>query len=443
MTDRSTRNLSRRYLSGLVAALVVLAAQALFSGCGGGEEKSGEEGNKITIRIAHWWGDQQDLWKEVIAEFEKSHPDIHVEQQVLSFDVHVQKVLTSSAAGSGVGDLILLEDWFAQELLGREFLVDIRPMIARDLNDSDYFPVSLETFRQGESVRAFPVALGSYPLLYNRDLFDSAGVSYPDSTWTYDTLLAAAAKLTKDTDGDGKPDRWGFLLDNSGGFDGLLYSMGGAVLTDDLKRSAFNEPRTLNALRFWVDLVHTYRVSPEYSTLRGGTSSGGALRPFETGKYGMSMLGSFLTTYRNNRFRWDIALPPSGPAGRKALRFAAAFGIPKSSEHPDAAWEFLRWIVEEMPANYADRIFYGLVPNSRRLAGSPEYLEGEPKVNRRILIDLIEHHSFSYWRSGWREFRDQGFLPELELMMSGAKSVEQGAADADKLINAVLDRANH
>ena len=47
---------------------------------------------------------------------------------------------------------------------------------------------------------------GRTGLFYNKTLFDEAGVDYPDDTWTYDDLLAAAIELTN-------PDelRWGFM----------------------------------------------------------------------------------------------------------------------------------------------------------------------------------------------------------------------------------------
>ena len=95
-------------------------------------------------------------------------------------------------------------------------------------------------------------------------------------------------------------------------------------------------------------------------------------------------------------------------------------------------------MVKEMPARYANTMFYGQLPNSRRLAFSSEYLNGVPKVNRRATIDLVEKYSFSYWRTKWLQFRDHGFLPELDLMVAGQKSVEQGAKDADRAINDVL-----
>lgn len=434
--------MQRLHFRPTVLATIAVASLAIFfalgvAGCGGDEQKP-EPGGKVTIRISHWWGDAQDVWKEAIAEFEKSHPNIKVEQQVLSFNVHKDKVLAGSATSTDVGDLVLLEDWFAQELLERDFLVDLAPWYQRDLKPEEIFPLSLGTFTKDGALRAFPIALGSYPLYYNKKLFDAAGIGYPDSNWTYDTLLAAAKKMTRDDDGDGKPDQWGFLLDNGGGFDGFLWSNGGAVLTDDMKRSAFGEPRTVAALNQWVAHVRTHKVAPQNASILGGTSSGGTLRPFETGRFAMALLPAFLTTYGNTPFAWDIALPPKGAAGRKCLRFAAAFGVPRSSKNPEAAWEFLRWAVKEMPAKYAGSMFFGLVPNSRRLAASKEYLEGAPRTNRSALVAMIEKYSFVYWRTGWLEFRDQGFLPEIDLMVNGEKTVEQGAADGDARINEVL-----
>jgi multiple sugar transport system substrate-binding protein len=424
-----------KHRSALVRIVILLALLAGAPSCGGG----GDSGSgRKRIVISHFWGDVQDVWSQAIAEFEKTHPDIDVEQQALSFNVHYQKVQAASAAGADIGDLVLLEDWFAQELIERDQFVDLEPMLRRDIDTSEIFAVSLGTYRHGTALEAFPVALGSYPLFYNKDIFDRAGERYPDSTWTFDTLIAVARRLTKDLDGDGRTDQYGFLLDNSGGFDGVLYSLGGAVLTDDLKHSAFAEPRTIAALKYWVGLVRDAKVAPPNASVMGGSASAGSTRPFETGRFAMAMLQGAISTYRNVPFKWNIALPPSGPAGRRALRYGAAFAIPKSSKNAAAAWEFLRWIVEEMPAKYADRMFYGQLPNSRRLARSPEYLEGEPRVDRTVLIDMIDRYSFSYWRSRWLQFRDQGFLPQLDLMVLGEKSVEQGVADADRRINEVL-----
>src|SRR5687767_1987208 len=122
----------------LLAAL--LLPFLLLNSCGG--DSDGESGGKRKVIISHFWADVQDVWEEAIVEFEKTHPDIDIEQQAVSFDVHYEKVLTTAAADAEIGDLVLLEDWFAQELLERDFLVDISQWVKRDLTPEDFFAIS-------------------------------------------------------------------------------------------------------------------------------------------------------------------------------------------------------------------------------------------------------------------------------------------------------------
>ena len=401
------------------------------------ESDNSSEDGITTIKIAHWWSDAKPIWDSVIKEFETSHPNIRVQQEVMSFNVMKDKVLTQSAAGEHVGDLLPLEDWFAQELIEREFFVDISELVARDFDSSEYFPIALSTFYNEKNLQAWPVALITYPLVYNVEIFDKAGIPYPDTTWSFETLLQTAKQLTVDSDGDGKIDQYGFMLDNSGGFDGTIYSLGGRILNDNLTESAFATPATIEALTYWVGLVREHNVAPQNASVLGGSSSGGSMRPFETRRFAMGIISPHAIS-PSTPFRWDITMPPKGSAGRHYLRGSAAFGIPRTSEHQEEAWEFIRWIVEDMPPKYGAQIFPGTVPNSTRIVKSIDFLNAQPHYNRQVLINMIKNYSFSIWRTRWLEFRDHGFLPEVDLMVSGEKSVEDGAQDADKRINEVL-----
>jgi multiple sugar transport system substrate-binding protein len=49
-------------------------------------------------------------------------------------------------------------------------------------------------------------------LLYNKDLFDKAGIPYPNNNWKWEDLRNAAKKLTKNNNGDGKTYQWGKAL---------------------------------------------------------------------------------------------------------------------------------------------------------------------------------------------------------------------------------------
>ncbi len=50
-------------------------------------------------------------------------------------------------------------------------------------------------------------------IFFNKGLFDKFGVPYPpEDEWTWDQFAETVKKLTKDTDGDGKTDVWGFAF---------------------------------------------------------------------------------------------------------------------------------------------------------------------------------------------------------------------------------------
>jgi ABC-type glycerol-3-phosphate transport system substrate-binding protein len=118
-----------------------------------------------------------------------------------------------------------------------------------------------------------------------------------------------------------------------------------------------------------------------------------------------------------------------------------AYLIPKNSSHPEEAWELIRWIMTRTPASAADRLYQGMMPTTRALATSPEWLDARPLYSRRLLVELERGYSFPLFTPGWQEWRDNNFAPEVMSMIRGEKTVEAAAASAEQRINAVLDRA--
>ena len=308
----------------IATILICLFVFSLFYSCGKKEEA--KNNGKVTIKLTSWFADDKPVWLAMIAEFEKTHPDIHVELEQVVYSMHVQKLLTSSAAKVPVADLIIIEDWFAQELLERDYFVDLNPYIKSEVDTSEIFMKSLEDYTnsKGELV-AFPNFLISTVLFYNKDMFDEAGMIYPDSTWTYDDLLVAAKKLTKDIDSDGIVDRWGLQLSYSPFLDVLLYSFGGGVLDPSKRYSCLDKAESIKAIQYFIDLYRVHKVGP--SPDPAAMSNAGS---FQSGRYAMAILSDFKTKFKGLKFRWDMTYPPKGIAGRKSVRNSIGFGITKS-----------------------------------------------------------------------------------------------------------------
>ena len=103
------------------------------------------------------------------------------------------------------------------------------------------------------SLYALPKDLSCFAFAYNADLFDAAGLEYPDpeNPYTYDEFLEVCKALTIDKDGDGEIDQWGVANANQFGMTPYLYSNGVQFLSDDMtKVNVANNQPLKNALEF-------------------------------------------------------------------------------------------------------------------------------------------------------------------------------------------------
>lgn len=110
---------------------------------------------------------------------------------------------------------------------------------------------------------AIPIEANPYGLFCNLTLFHDAGIRQLPRTW--EETLAAAEKLTADTDGDGKTDRWGYTQ-CAFQLPLLLFAYGCDYVNADGTDAGFNTEAALEAMRLYVRLR---RLSPSVNFERG------------------------------------------------------------------------------------------------------------------------------------------------------------------------------
>ena len=424
----------------LRAIPVLLAACVVSCGPAKHEPESG-----VTLTLYHWMEKDRTLWEEeIIKPFEASHPGVRVQLQTSPYALYVAKSLTSIASGTRFADLMLAEDWFGQELIRKKYARNLMPYVRRDMAADDFYTETFTEWRgtaqREDELFGFPACLGLTVLFYNKDLFDIAGVPYPDTSWTYEDLVAVGRTLTVDNNGDGIPDRWGLSFDvHYTGLETVIYSFNGRTLTDDARRCDLTGPSTLRALRFIRDIFLDRRIASNTTSF---------INPWESfvgGRSAMILIGSLGSlNLVGSSMRWDMTYPPRGPEGlRKSRRFTMAFMIPANSPHPDEAWELLRWILTKSPVDGLNDQYMGMMPTYKPFTKSDRWLNAKPLYNRRMLVDLEQSSSFPLFTPAWQEWRDNNLTPELLMMIQGSKSVEQTARDAERRVNAVLTRVEN
>jgi multiple sugar transport system substrate-binding protein len=155
-------------------------------------------------------------------------------------------------------------------------------------------------------------------------------------------------RLTHDRDGDGVTDLWGSMIDVSSWDRIQVYvnAWGGhLVAPDDPTRCLMAEPEALAAMewiraRMWDDKVMATFLDVQNLTTR---------QAFITEQTAMVEDGSWaLKDILNGaNFRIGVAPLPAGPVRRVTLATTDGFGIYAGTQHPDAAWELLKFLISE------------------------------------------------------------------------------------------------
>ena len=104
--------------------------------------------------------------------------------------------------------------------------------------------IARELYSPNGQSYGMPKDFDTIALYYNKDLFDAAGVEYPNADWTWDDLKTAAEKLTKN-------DVYGFatLVGDQNGYWNFVFQNGGQMLTPDAKQTLIVEPAACDAVK--------------------------------------------------------------------------------------------------------------------------------------------------------------------------------------------------
>ena len=371
-----------RRFGALACGLCVVALFAVLSaGCNDTDADAGD-GRTPVVFWHSFVSSTIPALEELIARFEEEHPEIDIQPQYIpTGDALVQKLITSVRSQTAP-DISWVHADYLEALVDAdaiypmsEFLGGPDSLAAEDLED--IYPALRQYASYRGTLYSLPMEATNLGLLYNKDLFREVGLDPERPPQTWDELESYSERLLLDRNQDGRFERIGFMVPirPASGPDGpwmvwqwmpFLWQAGGYLINEDQTRILYAEEPGVEALALWKRLF-------DLQNQRSFTSE--AQSAFVSEQAAMMLDGPWnLPNYPRllEGIDWGIAPLPAGPAKRATVVGGEYLAIFKQSEHPEAAWAFLKWMARpDVQAFWSQRS--GYLPTRHSVLEVPEY----------------------------------------------------------------------
>jgi ABC-type glycerol-3-phosphate transport system substrate-binding protein len=400
-----------------VRIAAVLALALLLAGCTGG---GGPDDGPITLRFQSlaWQEESVEANKELVREWNASHPDVRVEYVQGSWDSVHDQLLTSFEGGEAPDVIHDASDDLADFAYGG-YLADLTGLLPERLR-SDIPQRSWETATFGDGVYGVPFLQEPRVLIANATWLKESGVRIPtpERPWSWAEFREITGRLS----GDGRYGVAWPLKDPVSATLNLSLSAGGQLFHRDadgkvtVRFEAGDEvvPRTIH------DQVGVDGSAPGSLLGSGGSDT---LPGFFAGRYAMVPLGF---SYRQQivqqapkGFDWQVLPAPAGPDGLTQGVSPQTLSIAQDSPHKKEAAAFIDFLLR--PPNMV-RLALGdwMLPTGSRALADPAL--HTTKDDWAIGTALAAHLRPAPAQSvrGYPEWKDKVATPAFQEYYSGA-----------------------
>jgi multiple sugar transport system substrate-binding protein len=419
---------------------VALVTALALTGCAGQGKKQDEgsttSGGKVTISFWNGFtGPDRAAVEGLVKKFNESQSKVTVNMEISPWDVFFQKLLPSIGAGKGP-DLMGMDAAQLPQYATRGVLREMDSYYSDPANESDKLVKAAvdATSWQGKHY-GVPMNFTTLLLYWNKKMFKDAGLNpdTPPKTWA--DFESAAKKLTKDTNGDGKPEQYGLALADHqtiAMWPILFWGNGGGVVSDDGKKALLGDPKTIEAMQHWGDLVRNQHISPI------GLAGADADKLFQSKKAAMEIVGPWMTTgFKDAGIDFGLAAPPAGPAGPVTLGTSVSFAVnaKTTDQKAQAAREFIKfWNTKDSQKYWA--LGSGFPPNRTDITAD------ELKDNPYVVAFGEPARTSKFYLANVKEFtkvNDTIYTPALQKVLNGKGTAQDLFSKASTDIQQLLD----
>jgi len=299
--------------------------------------------------VVTWWATERgrdtaatrDLHFKLARQFESENPGIQVAVSLYPSRGFGTRITTAIAAGEGPD---IWYNYYAPDTAAQGFLQDLTPYVQASTVADGWFESARRRAVYQDKYYGVPRDAVSDFIAYNKDIFDAAGVAYPEAGWTVEDYRNLAKQMT-----DPATDTYG-----TGGIEGgdgcmlwstFSFNLGADITSPDGRQVAgyMDTPAAVNAMQWCLDLVTEDKSATPASM---GDQFGEIT--FMSGKVAIQAISDWElpALMEQTDFNWGVVQPPKFDANTDEIPWADSYiyYMWSGSQHKDESWKLMEWL---------------------------------------------------------------------------------------------------
>ncbi|WP_077624507.1 ABC transporter substrate-binding protein [Sediminibacillus massiliensis] len=329
------------------AATALFASSILLAGCGSSDSGSGASGDQVTVDMFQFKVEIKDQLESLVEQYEEENPDVNINVKTVGGGNDYAASLKSAFSSGDEPDIFNVQSPTEVE--------DYRDYLA-DLSETEAVGQALDgtlsTVTDGEEILGMPFSQEGYGLIYNKRIFEEAGIN-PEEIVTYEDLEGAVKTLDSKKDELGidavfaLPGKEKWVLGNH-----LSNTFLAPEFNNDILEAHHSETVAFergDEMKRFLDLQHQYSVQPvnslDYSQQVEENFSLEKVAIIQQGNWVYNAIADMDPELAENGIGM-IPIPVEGNEGKLPVGVPQYWAVNKQSDEEvvEAAKDFLDWM---------------------------------------------------------------------------------------------------
>ena len=372
----------RLILVAAIAAIALVAAACTSNDTSSSSGAPSSGGEPIDITMWHGYGkviDNQGQTNyeaksltDLVDQYNAMNTGVHVTLDYIGSNDNAYQKLTVALQGGLQPDITYQYGTSMAALATAPSIMDLTDRVQDPgFNWDDFSEGARAAATVDGQVYGVPALIDNLAIVYNKDLFEAAGVDEPTADWTWDDFRAAAKALT-----DPSKQQYGFAFPVDGTedtvwhYDAMLWEANGDILNADNTEAAFNSPAGVEALTTLQQMAVT-----DKSVFLDQQNVGKIDDLFNAGKIAMDVTGPWaLSGYPD--INYGVQIMPMFDGGSHTTIAGPDMWVmfDNGDGKGDAAWQFMQWFTAAEQVK-EDSMTSGHLPIRNSVVNEPGFLD--------------------------------------------------------------------